>query len=682
MGSPAPSVPIEELLAHRLWVRAVARRLVSDPSRADDLEQEAWLSAIEHPPRHDGGLRGWFRALLRSRARDAWRGEGRREAHESAAPPRRPVPSPEEVVAAAEAHRRVVEAVMGLEEPYRATVLLRFFEDLPPQAVAERMGVPVETVRTRVKRALEQLRERLDREHGGDRKAWVAVLLPLAGGDLARPGPAPAPPPIPAWPAATSLAAAGLGILAVAGITAAVLDWGQGPAPPRGRDPAVPRADGRGGPPRPEPRPAPAPAEADPAGVPAGSTRGPEPSPSAIGDGVPVRVRDLADGAPVEDLALSVTRDEGGTLEVRTDRGGFALLPQEGWKKVLPGDEAWRSPTYAPGEILQARELWLYRTVAIAGEVRAESDERAINPASVRLAVVLFDRHGPLGGQTRETAPWGPRWMREHGIADSMDLPRADVDGTFFARVPRIRGARITASAPGWIGDEAPLPPEPPGEEPARVDLVLRDAPRVCGILADENGEPVPGIRVLLFLSFRVPAAEASGPAQRLRPSGGYTIRTTGDEAVVCLVDARPSGKDGSFEFATAAKGDVLLVVQADGCRPLSRSLGRIEESSVRCELRLSRLDEARRVRLLRGGAVLASIRITFIDLSAGDPQPSLDLATDERGEVPAEALEAGHRYFVIGPWEMKGDGSNIVEWKGEPGDVELGKPGEAREGR
>jgi hypothetical protein len=46
--------------------------------------------------------------------------------------------------------------------------------------VARRLGVPVETVRTRLKRALAHLKRRLDHEHGGDRRSWVLALLPLA----------------------------------------------------------------------------------------------------------------------------------------------------------------------------------------------------------------------------------------------------------------------------------------------------------------------------------------------------------------------------------------------------------------------------------------------------------------------------------------------------------------------
>src|SRR5262249_45007568 len=44
------SRPLDSLLAHRQWVRDLARRLCADESAADDLEQQTWLSALRRPP--------------------------------------------------------------------------------------------------------------------------------------------------------------------------------------------------------------------------------------------------------------------------------------------------------------------------------------------------------------------------------------------------------------------------------------------------------------------------------------------------------------------------------------------------------------------------------------------------------------------------------------------------------
>ena len=50
MGSSRPASD-KELLCHQDFVRRLARGLVRDAARADDLVQEAWVLALERPPR-------------------------------------------------------------------------------------------------------------------------------------------------------------------------------------------------------------------------------------------------------------------------------------------------------------------------------------------------------------------------------------------------------------------------------------------------------------------------------------------------------------------------------------------------------------------------------------------------------------------------------------------------------
>ncbi|MCE9634894.1 MAG: sigma-70 family RNA polymerase sigma factor [Planctomycetes bacterium] len=173
-------LPLDTLLAHRAFVTALAQALVRDPAAADDLAQQAWVAAMERPPISGGSVRGWFARVLRNARRDAWRTDARRARREQVAPQRAPEPSPDEIVARAEIHRQVVLAVFALDEPQRTTVILRFFEGLDATEIAARQGVPPATVRKRLERALDQLRERLDADHGGDRAAWIAAVAPLA----------------------------------------------------------------------------------------------------------------------------------------------------------------------------------------------------------------------------------------------------------------------------------------------------------------------------------------------------------------------------------------------------------------------------------------------------------------------------------------------------------------------
>lgn len=81
-------------------------------------------------------------------------------------------------MAAEETRRDVVDAVLGLDEPYRTAILLRYYDGLPPRRIADRLGVPSATLRSHLHRGLQQLRARLDHKHGS-RSAWASALLPI-----------------------------------------------------------------------------------------------------------------------------------------------------------------------------------------------------------------------------------------------------------------------------------------------------------------------------------------------------------------------------------------------------------------------------------------------------------------------------------------------------------------------
>jgi hypothetical protein len=106
------------------------------------------------------------------------RAEARRTRREQAVAEREALPSTEELATRLDLLRHVVDAMRALPEPYRATVLLHFFEELPCSEIAHRQGLPAPTVRTRLRRALDLMREQLDSVHG-DRRTWSLALLPL-----------------------------------------------------------------------------------------------------------------------------------------------------------------------------------------------------------------------------------------------------------------------------------------------------------------------------------------------------------------------------------------------------------------------------------------------------------------------------------------------------------------------
>lgn len=179
-----------ELVAHAQGVRALARTLVGDADAADDVVQDACLAAIERPPEESTPPRAWFVGVVRNLARRTFRSASSRRRREFAAAKPEGVPPSEHVAAEIEAHRRVFDAVTSLAEPYRTAIVLRFFDGLAPREIAARLGVPVGTVNTRIRRGIEKLRERL-----GDRDDLRAALLPLFA--MPRPPHAPASPLVP-----------------------------------------------------------------------------------------------------------------------------------------------------------------------------------------------------------------------------------------------------------------------------------------------------------------------------------------------------------------------------------------------------------------------------------------------------------------------------------------------------
>lgn len=175
------SVEIEGLEQRAEWIRALARELAGSDHEAEDLAQDAWVIALTHGDIRAESWPGWVASVLRNLARMRWRGARRRDERERSAARPESQPPASDPVEQLDAHEAVVRAVRALDEPYRETVLLRYFTGLPPRAIASRLGIPVDTVDTRLRRALAKLRHRLDENHRGDRGAWLSLFAPLLG---------------------------------------------------------------------------------------------------------------------------------------------------------------------------------------------------------------------------------------------------------------------------------------------------------------------------------------------------------------------------------------------------------------------------------------------------------------------------------------------------------------------
>lgn len=174
MTTPLPS--LTELLARDGWLRRLVAELV-DEHEIDDVLQETWsavlrqpaTTAIERP-------RAWLARVARNLAMRRRRTAARVRARERAGARDERVPSTDRMLERMESQRHVAEAVKALPEPYRTAVLLRYFEDMTPAAIAAHFGVNASTVRSRLERGLGQVRHRLQRD-GWNVPALAAAIL-------------------------------------------------------------------------------------------------------------------------------------------------------------------------------------------------------------------------------------------------------------------------------------------------------------------------------------------------------------------------------------------------------------------------------------------------------------------------------------------------------------------------
>lgn len=132
---------------------------------AEEAAHDAFLKAFRSLPRFrpDAPFRPWLLAIVANEARNRQRSSRRRDALAiRAAGEIRPgdaAPSPEAAVLARERRALLLEAVDRLGEEHRLVVVCRYFLDLSEAETATVLGIRPGTVKSRLSRALDHLRE-------------------------------------------------------------------------------------------------------------------------------------------------------------------------------------------------------------------------------------------------------------------------------------------------------------------------------------------------------------------------------------------------------------------------------------------------------------------------------------------------------------------------------------------
>ena len=195
---------------HADAVFASATRLTSDRGLAEEVVQETFLALWNRAETYDpavGSLAAWLYTIARNRTVDRLRAAGRRPTLvplSSAASPgsafgsgiepdadamdrvlasgsivaaAMPTRSPELEVALKELRSALQGALADMPEPERLVIVMAYAGDLSQTEIAERLGWPLGTVKTRTRRALLRLRETLGSGVGPE---FTRYLAPVA----------------------------------------------------------------------------------------------------------------------------------------------------------------------------------------------------------------------------------------------------------------------------------------------------------------------------------------------------------------------------------------------------------------------------------------------------------------------------------------------------------------------
>ena len=163
-GDPAALAAVVGRYQHRLYRYFL--RLVHDPPTADDLFQQTWLHVVRNLRRYDAqrSFDTWLFAIAHNTAMDLLRRRTGESLDDGEWHLPSPAPDALSAVLAGERAAILAAAVRTLPAFYREALTLRFEEGMKLEEIAEVTRSPLSTVKSRLQRALEALKQKISRE--------------------------------------------------------------------------------------------------------------------------------------------------------------------------------------------------------------------------------------------------------------------------------------------------------------------------------------------------------------------------------------------------------------------------------------------------------------------------------------------------------------------------------------
>ncbi|HLG71969.1 MAG TPA: sigma-70 family RNA polymerase sigma factor [Chloroflexota bacterium] len=180
-----PEALRELITSQQTYVYSICRGLMKNEADAADMTQDAFMRVLRslHTYRGETKFTTWLYRLVTNVCLDELRRRGTPAIaldagdDERSIDPADPDPwvQPERWADAAEDAALVQQALAELSTPQRLALTLFYFDDLHYEDIAQVMNVPLNTVKSHIRRAKERLAELLTPRSNGKELSWTAA---------------------------------------------------------------------------------------------------------------------------------------------------------------------------------------------------------------------------------------------------------------------------------------------------------------------------------------------------------------------------------------------------------------------------------------------------------------------------------------------------------------------------